>query len=96
MKAELFYHKVIVHTAVGPRDLLLASALLWVFAESSTPYPGPHRRRYLHWRAEILAAGGYTVLIADMLGDEQGPWDMASSAQFPDAEVAVYVSFTDE
>ncbi|CAE7490963.1 unnamed protein product [Symbiodinium microadriaticum] len=39
---------VIVHTAVGPRDL------------------------YLHWRAEILAAGGYTVLIADMLGDEFG------------------------
>ena len=26
--------------------------------------------RYLHWRAEVLAAGGYTVLIADLLGDE--------------------------
>ncbi|CAE7668397.1 unnamed protein product, partial [Symbiodinium pilosum] len=39
---------VVVHTAVGPRDL------------------------YLHWRAEVLAAGGYTVLVADMLGDEHG------------------------
>ncbi|CAL1160310.1 unnamed protein product [Cladocopium goreaui] len=39
---------VVVHTAVGPRDL------------------------YLHWRAEVLAAGGYTVLIADLLGDEYG------------------------
>ncbi|CAE7528987.1 unnamed protein product [Symbiodinium natans] len=39
---------VIVHTAVGPRDV------------------------YLHWRAEVLAAGGYTVLVADLLGDELG------------------------
>ncbi|CAK9019965.1 unnamed protein product [Durusdinium trenchii] len=37
---------VVIHTAVGPRDL------------------------YLHWRAEVLAAQGYTVLIADLLGDE--------------------------
>lgn len=39
---------VVVHTAVGPRDL------------------------YLHWRAEVLASRGYTVLIADLLGDELG------------------------
>ena len=29
--------------------------------------------RYLHWRAEVLAARGFTVLIADLLGDEREP-----------------------
>ncbi|CAJ1447489.1 unnamed protein product [Effrenium voratum] len=49
---------VLVHTAVGPRDL------------------------YLHWRAEVLAARGFTVLIADLLGDEHGEgWEPAWNAQ---------------
>ena len=39
---------VLVHTAVGPRDLMLS------------------------WRAQSLAALGYVVLVADLLGDETG------------------------
>ena len=48
---------VLVHTAVGPRDLML------------------------QWRAQSLAALGYVVLIADLLGDATGAgWDGAWAA----------------
>lgn len=101
---DVVHMKVVVHTAVGPRDLSLGvETLADSCPDASQPKLGfvvcfrcfgilnhlmtfiatpfwirfliqdgtPHR--YLHWRAEVLASRGYTVLIADLLGDELGP-----------------------